>query len=290
MRKRLFITSLAFLSVFLFNAQRVEAGFGVSPGMIEENRLVPGSTIERTIYLVQGNQDKNVDIKVAVDSPDISDWITFKNGTEFVIPAGQQQFPLDVVIKVPKDASLGIYNAFIRINTVPKKIEDSQVTIALGGKVTVKLTVGDDVVSDFLIQSLDILDVYEGGNPEVLVEVMNTGNVPVAPENASFELFNKYGEIRLAYGENAGFERVPAFESAETKLEFPLDVKLGIGEYWGHVKIYSNGKVIKELRTVFNVLPKNFFVKHIWSVVIIAILAVAFGSIVWKKKKFSKKA
>jgi hypothetical protein len=265
------------------SAPYAEAGFGVSPGIIEEDRLVPGSTIERTIYLVQGNQDSDMDIKVSVESPDITEWITFPKGTEFTIPSRQQQFPLDVIIKVPEKAKLGLYNAFIRINTVPKRVEDSQVTIALGGKVTVKLEVGDDIVSDFRIESINILDISEGKSPKINVRVVNIGNVPVAPENASFELFNKYGEIRLAYGENNDFERVPAFQSEETVLEFPLDVKLGVGEYWGHVKIYSNGKVVKELRTVFNVLPRGFFAQHLVSSLLVLAFIITIGFFIRKR-------
>ncbi len=265
------LTAIALLAL----PQGAFAGFGVSPGIIEEDRLVPGAVLERTIYLVQGNQTQDIAIKAAVESKDISSWITFKNGNEFIIPAGQQQYPLDVLIHVPDNAEIGIYEAFIRVNTIPKQEAGSQITIALGGKVSVKLNVGNDLISAFDVKSLDILDVKEGQKPRVSVVVTNTGNVPVSPENASFELFNKYGEIRLAYGENSAFTKVSAFSEGESVLEFPLDVRLGVGEYWGHVRIYDNGKVVKELRTVFNVTPQSLLEKYASSIGIIVVLIIA---------------
>ncbi len=278
------LTSLAVFFLALALPFIARAGFGVSPGMLEESRLTPGATLERVIYLVQGNQTEDMLVHASVESKDIQDWISFKNGSDFTIPAGQQQFPLDVIIRVPKDAQLGVYDAFIRVNTLPKKAEGSQITVALGGKVSVKLNVGDDVVSEFTVKSIDILDVHEGEKPKTSVVVVNTGNVPVAPDNASFELFNKYGEIRLAYGEDSRFEKVPAFEEGTTVLEFPLDVRLGVGEYWGHVKIYANGKVVKELRTVFNVTPRSFFRDHAYSIALVALILAVLAFLVRKRR------
>ncbi len=233
------------------------AGFGVSPGTLEEKRLVPGSHLERTVYLVQGAPEKDLTIEATVESAEIGGWMSFKEGERFVIPAGVQQFPVTVIIDVPEDASLGEYHGFIRVKTVPERVEDSQVTIALGGRIDVDLTVGDDIVSDFDIKSITIADVKEGEDPEANVTITNTGNVPVAPESATFELFNKYGDIRLGFAENTTFEKVEAFSEDVVALTFPIDITLAPGEYWGHIKIYDDGKVVKELKTVFNVTPRS---------------------------------
>lgn len=274
---------LSLLTILSFSSV-AHAGFGVSPGVINEDKLVAGTKLNRVIYLVQGNQTEDMKVKVSIESKDMADWITFKNGNEFTIPAGQQQYPLNVQINVPKGAKLGIYNAFIRVSTFPTKVDGSQITVALGGKVTVSLTVGNDVISSFNVKSINVLDVSEGDLPKAEVVVVNTGNVPVAPENSSFELFNKYGEIRLAYGENDLFSKTDPFSEGKTTLTYPLDVRLSVGEYWGHVKIYHDGKVIKELRTVFNVLPKTFIEKNIYAILAIIVILL-FVFILWKKKR-----
>ncbi len=269
-------------------ASSTYAGFGVSPGQIQEDKLVPGALMEKTIYLVQGTPTEDLPIRVSVESPNIQDWITIPDGPDQVIPAGQQQFPVRLSIHVPEDASLGIYRAFVRVTTIPPKAEGSQITIALGAKVTVDLTVGDDVVSEFSVKSIKIQDIHERQDPRVSVTIVNTGNVPAAPENASFELFNKYGQIRLAYAENDDFEETPPFQERTIDLRFPLDVRLGIGEYWGHVKIYDDGIVVKELKTIFNVTERTWLERYMYALIgsgigIIILLLIIVGYLARKR-------
>lgn len=239
------------------------AGFGVSPPNIMEDHLVRGARIERTIYLVQGNPEEDITMEILIDSPDITEWISFEGGRIFTIPKGVQQYPLVVQIQVPQDAEFNIYKAFLRINTVPKSAEEgeggNQVAIVVGGRVDVNLTVGEGLFEEYSIERISILDIKTGANPKVSLTINNTGNVSVAPYSASFELYNKFGNIRLGYGENDGFEKVPAFSKSSIEIEFPIGVRLAEGEYWGHIKIYDDkSAVIKELRTVFNVKKSGF--------------------------------
>jgi hypothetical protein len=262
------------------------AGFGISPPLIQEERLVPGSRFERTIYLVQGNPERDLGIEVTVDSRDIKDWITFNPGTVFTIPSGVQQFPLKVLISVPQDAPLGIYTAFIRTKTVPVKAdEDGEVAIALGGRIDVKLEIGDDVFREIAIKNIDIHDIKETDKPRISIRVANTGNVASAPEGVTFELFNKFGDLRLAYAESEFREEVPSFSELVSDIEFPIDVRLAPGEYWGHVKVYDAGAVIKESRTVFNVRERTLFdallIPAIAASGFLLLILIAF--LVWKR-------
>jgi len=249
--------ALLFLAVFLFLPDVVRAGFGVSPPDIIEDRLVPGSHFEETIFLIQGNPEEDVTVNVTLDSKDSKGWISFKEGKQFTIPAGVQQFPLHVVVDVPEDALLGIYRAIIRVNTVPQVAENAgEVAISLGGRIDVELTIGDDVVYEYSVKSIDIPDIEEDASPETRIRIDNTGNVPAKPAGVSFELFSKFGDIRLAFAtlESDSFDTIPSFSEGVINLEFPIDVVIAIGEYWGHVKVYDEERqLVGELRTVFNV-------------------------------------
>lgn len=233
------------------------AGFGVSPPKIEDDRLVPGSRLESTIYLVQGKPDRDVPVEIIIDSKNIKEWISFENGPTFTIPTGVQQYPLNVIIDVPSNADFGVYKAFLRISTEPDKAKNpGQVAISIGARVDVALTVGDNVISGFDVKKITLLDAVTNGSPTAKVSFVNTGNVPITPTLASFELFNKFGNIRLGYVENDNFEELPPFAEQDITLEFPIDVTLAEGEYWGHVKIYNEeGKVVRDLKTVFDVVP-----------------------------------
>lgn len=285
--KNYFGLGLVSLLIFFAGMRIALAGFGISPPAIKEDRLVKGSRLEKTIYLVQGDPKEDVSMGVIVDSPNISDWISFKQGKEFIIPKGVQQFPLDVIINVPKDAPLDIYKAFIRISTKPEELKEAgRVAIALGGRVDVQLTVGEGIIYDYVVAGIQIFDVKEGKSPKVSIDVENRGNVPAGPSNASFELFNKFGNIRLAYAEASGFERIEPFSTGESTIEFPIDIRLAVGEYWGNVKIYDDkGVVIKELRTVFNVNKRTLLEKSI--IPLISVLIAFILLFIFRKKFFS---
>lgn len=252
--KRLWIGVTAlFFCVPLF----VSAGFGVSPGSIVEERAVPGASFTRVIYLVQGNPTVPAQINIEVESRDIKEWITFSSGTTLTIPTGVQQFPLPVTITIPSDAPFGIYSAFIRVTTVPDLAQGSgAVAVALGGRVDVEVTVGNDIVEAFDIKTISIPDITEREVPHLLVTVANTGNVAAIPDSASFELFDKFGNIRLGFASVSfdTFEKTPAFSEKQYRVEFPMNIVLARGEYWGHARVYEDdGTVMRELKTPFNV-------------------------------------
>jgi len=246
----------AVLAVAFIWPASASAGFGVSPPKILEDRLVPGSQFERTIFLVQGSPEADVNVRVSVDSEDIKGWITLVEGEHFTIPAGIQQFPLHVHISVPEDAELGIYRAFIRVGTDPQRAENAgEVAISIGGRIDVELTVGDEVFEEFEVRRIQIPDIREREPLRATLTIQNTGNVPVGPSSVSYELFNKFGEIRLAFSEIIeNLPSVPSFSEGNIDVEFPLDIVLAPGEYWGHVKVYDRERALKnELRTVFTV-------------------------------------
>ena len=283
-----FLTLALSLIIFFAGAHQAFAGFGVSPGQITEENLVPGSRFESTIYLVQGNPELDLPVEATVDSDEIKDWVTFKNGDKFTIPSGVQQYPLEIVVEVPDNADLGIYKAFIRVKTVPDQANtDGTVAIAIGGRVDLNVTVGDDVIEEYEVTSIEILDIREGDDPAINVKVKNTGNVPVAPSLATFELFNRFGTVRLGFAESDKFKKTPSFSEDEQQLNFPIDVRFAPGEYWGHVKIHDEeGKVIKELKTVFDVKEVTLFEKIVgyWWIIVILIALYLVHSI-WKKKR-----
>jgi len=257
------IPGVFLVALSLFVPVGVFAGFGVSPGAVRENRLTPGATITRTIYLVQGNPDVDVEIIAEIEARDIRDWITIDPGISFVIPAGVQQFPMGVTIQVPRDAGFGKYSGVVRVRTQPPAAKESgSVAISLGGLVDIDLTVGDDVVLEYRVKGLRVLDVKEREPLQVSARIENTGNVPASPDSATFELFDKFGNTRLAFitAEQEQFPRVPAFTEESVLLTFPVDIVLAPGEYRSHVKVFNeDGDVLREVKLGFSVIERGFF-------------------------------
>ena len=263
-----------------------DAGFGVSPPLIKEDKLVKGIRLDRIVYLVQGAPDREMKVELFVDSP-VKDWISFPQGNPVTIPQGVQQFPLAVQIAVPADADLGIYKGNIRVTTVPEKADQAgEVAIAIGGVIDLDLTVGNDVIVDVDVRTIKILNIREGDDPEADVTIVNNGNVGGAPDAATFELFNKFGELRLAYAESEAFEPIPAFSERVEHLSFPIDIHLAPGEYWGHVKVYKDNQLLNELKTVFNVTERSAVEEYmVYAPYAGGVLVVLIGLLVLRRRR-----
>jgi hypothetical protein len=270
------------------------AGFGVSPADIGEDQLVPGSSYERTVYLVQGAPDKQITVDAIIDtnSEEVSSWITVQQGGQFVIPEGVQQFPVTISVDIPETTELGVYKASLRFNTVPDVATGAgQVAIALAAKVDMELVVGDDVVSSYEVKLIEIEDIAEGDDAHARIKIQNTGNVPTAPERVSFELFNKFGDIRLSYAEQIDVVKVPSFSEQTVDVFFPLTLSIASGEYWGQVKVYDDNGVVYEEKTIFNVSKKTFIEKnapYVYAGIVISVLFIVLivGTLVlWRVKR-----
>src|SRR3989344_1041364 len=152
----LIVASVSFLATPAY------AGFGISPAKVLENNLIRGSAIERVIYIVQGTPDKDIRVAASVQESDIRDWITVEPSGEFTIPKGTQQFPFTVKIQVPKEATYGVYKGYIRVGTVPDKADETKgsgVSISVGARIDVDLTVGEGIHYEFAIKNIDLSDI-----------------------------------------------------------------------------------------------------------------------------------
>lgn len=240
---------------FLGAVGTAHAAFGSSPPFINPNHLVPGSTYSQTIYLVQDNPSQNLNIGVTLNVPDaIKSWITIDQGLNFVIPEGTHQFPVLVTIAVPQSAGLGKYSGNIVFTTAPS--QTGQVTIALGVSVALNLTVGTGIYEQFSVPLITFPDIEEGWNPQVEVKFENDGNIPEAFDSATFQLYDQYDSVLLAYiTKQDGFPSTGPFSTNEYTIEFPTDFHLGVGDYWGDVVFYQNSKVIASQKAIFHVLP-----------------------------------
>jgi hypothetical protein len=291
-----FIRIAILANLLFFSFTQNASAFGVSPPYIIADRLTKGSHYEATIVLSQGQPKEDLKVKAVFDVPEkIRSWFSVVQGEEFVIPKGVQQFPIQVVIDVPKNADFGIYTGYLRVNTVPNRKEGEQIVIAVGGRIDISLTVGDNIISEFVIKKIEILDIREGEDPKIKIEVQNTGNVPTGPDRATFDLFDKYGNVRLGFAQVEDIvEEVPAFKTKSLTIKFPIDVALGVGEYWAEAKIYRGEGVVKELKTVFDVSEKNLIADLLSAVkenlavsaIILAVIIVLAGGL-FIKKRFS---
>lgn len=252
-----FFAVVSILSIGLLQAPRARAAFGVSPPFLNADRLVKGSTFVQTIYLTQDQPNNDLPVETELDVPEkIRSWFSIDVGNNFVIPKGVRQFPMNVSVKVPKNADLAIYSGRLRITTKPGQA--GQVSIALGAEIIINLKIGDEVYRKYSVPIIKPLDIEEGWNPLVYVKFNNEGNITEAFDGGTFELFDQFNATRLAYAQKGrDFPEVPPFTVKEFTVEFPTNFYLGIGQYWTNINFYQNDKVVASQKTVFNVVKRG---------------------------------
>jgi hypothetical protein len=302
------VRALAFFAVMcaavvLFGGTHMaHASFGVSPPFVTADHLIPGITYTQTIYLVQDQLDTDLPIKATLSIPDeVASWISIDKGFSFVIPKGARQFPVTISITIPKDATLGKWNGGIAFTTAPSA--SGQVTIALGVRVAINFTVGNGIYEQFSVPLITFPDIEEGWNPTVDVRFNNQGNISEAFDAATFEIFDVYDTVRLAYIQKQdGFPETKPFSTNEYTVDFPTTFYLGVGDYWGSVVFYQNGKVVASQKAIFHVLPVGSIagvwgrITHFWKayqaylIAIIIILVVAVVAIWYRRRRIHARA
>lgn len=242
--------------------KNAHAAFGVSPPFVNADKLVKGATFEQTIYLVRDVGDTDLPIKGVLDLPEkVRSWVSIDPGTEFTIPQGVGQFPVKIKIKVPQDTELAAYSGKVVFTGNPT--QSGQVTIALGAQVAINIVVGNDIYRKFEVRVVKVQDIEEGWNPQVYVKADNQGNVPESFTGGTLEILDQYGSVRLAFLQNPKkIAEIPPFTMGENIIEFPIDMHLGLGQYWGVVNLYQNDKLIVSQKTVFNVLKRGSLSKQ----------------------------
>ena len=285
MHNRPFRIISLFLLLFLGLVTQVSA-FGVSPPWINQSNLVPGSHFEKEIFLLRANDAEDLLIEAEFDLPEeIRDWFSIDKGEKFIIPAGVKKFPIIVTIDIPDKAELGVYKGFLRVRTVPEApdLESTGVSIAIGARIDINLTVGDNVIVDFEVHGITILDIRENEPAQVLVKMENKGNVNTALDRATFDLYDKYGEVRLGFSQIEELPRIQSFKTEDFVIDFDLPLTLSIGEYWAEAKVFKDGVVVGQQKTVFNVTEKRTNTP-LYVAVVVVLAALASVSFMVRKK------
>jgi uncharacterized membrane protein len=255
--------------------------------------LIPGSSFEQDIYLVQSTPNVDLNAAVSVSAGPATGWITIENGNNFVIPAGKQEFPMKVDIKVPQDAQNGEYKGTITVNTSPVGAQKSGVSINLGGNIKIDLTVSSNQISNFAVQNFQIPDVAKGSPINFMMKIKNPGNVASGPTSVSLTFFDQLHSKQLGQQTENVAQQVPPFQTNTISVQFPNS--LDLGSYWADVKVYSNNNAVATDKLVFNVIAPSAAAKAAvpaasssviaWILIIAIIVIIVVVAIILKNRQ-----
>jgi hypothetical protein len=220
---------------------------------------------EQTIYLVRSDPTADLKATVSIDVPGVNEWFTVVEGQEFILPRGSQKVPMTVRVTVPDDAEFKQYKGNIRIKTgAPDgSAPGGAVSISLGAQVDVDINVIDKKIKDFKVRKIGISDLNEGHKVgwlyfpgkirfEMLIE--NTGNVPIAPSDVVFKIYDRTGNVLLEETHKKGkVDEVDPFMTETVYASLPT--KLPAGSYLGRFEIMNGDEVKLNGEVNVSILP-----------------------------------
>ncbi len=259
---RSFIFGVAIFSTFV---QSALAGFGVTPPYVTNVSLTRNSSYEQTIFLVRSDPSTDLKATISIDVPGVNDWFTIVEGNEFLLPKGEQKVPMTVRVLVPDKADYKQYKGNIRIKTgaPDETVAGGAVSISLGAQLDVDITVIDKKIKDFKVRKIGISDLNEGHKVgwlyfpgkirfEMLLE--NIGNVPIAPSDVVFRIYDRSGNVLLEESHKKGsIDEVEPFATETVFAELPT--KLPSGSYLARFEIKNDDEVKLEGEVNLSILP-----------------------------------
>lgn len=255
---------VVFGAVFFFmNIGVAEAGFGITPPYVSNDRLTRGTVYEQRIGLVRSNPDEELKVEITMNVPGIEDWFTIDKGKEFIIPKGAPNLPITITVNVPSDAEYKEYKGAIRIRTTPNTEQPSGgVSIALGAQIDVRLKVVDKIY-DFNVRKISVGDIEEGrtrwgfyfpGKIRFFMMIENTGNTDYGPTKVHFDIYDSEGETLLESIDNTNeMDVIAPFATKDITAELPT--RLPPGRYNAKYTIYKGDEIASQNEVTLSINP-----------------------------------
>lgn len=250
MRFLLFVVLISVLPLF-----QAEAGFGITPPYVNNQRLTRGTVYEQKITLVRSDPSEDLTAEITMNIPEIESWFSVDRGMKFILPKGTTQIPIIVRVQVPEDAEYRTHEGTIRVRTSSATAgpTGSGVSIALGAQIDVDIEVVDKIY-DFSVRKIRLSDLEEGrwkwglffpGKIRFLMTIENTGNTDYGPTGVRFEMYDSEMESLLETTENTNtIEAIPPFAIQEVLAELPT--RLPAGRYKAKYTIFKGDEIAQQ--------------------------------------------
>ncbi|KPJ55184.1 hypothetical protein AMJ47_01570 [Parcubacteria bacterium DG_72] len=259
--KKITIITFTF-SIFLLTANIINAGLGISPSRIIIEHLLRDSHYEKTFVLSRSEPKEDLNFRVLVEDS-IKDWITIDQGTEFTMPAGQQRFPITIIVEPPPDTPNGSYGGNIRLISAPRAQEElggSSAVTSLAAVIQSNFTVTGEQVLEYSILAINIKLVEEESPIGITLTINNTGNVKARPTKVHVDIYDKFKEIFLESYDITEMGFVDAFRKDDIIIEIPN--KLSAEQYWAVVSVYRDNILLEEESVVFEIVEAGSLEKQ----------------------------
>jgi len=251
------------LLLFAFFATPVLADLGLSPSDWAEPSAMPGQEIKKVFFLSRSDASEDLNFTTKING-EIANWLTIENGSTFKIPKGEQQYPVSITLKVPKDAAVKQYKGEIRLSSSSGAPQGGQIGVVLGALIRIDLTVSNKPFINYNIFQIEAPVQESGENVEIVLNINNEGNVEAKPTKVEINIFNKFYSAKLTSQTIEDFSKikgVPAFSQGKISLNIPFHLEPE--QYWADIVVYQDDKVLKTDHLTFEVVKAGTLKKNI---------------------------
>jgi hypothetical protein len=247
------ISILFIVASFIFMADNAFAGLGISPSQMILLNLSKGAQLERTFVLSRSDPKENLYFTVTAEGA-TKDWTILNEGTKFTMPAGEKRFPITVAINIPKDVANGEYKGGIRLVSSPNPngVGGNGASTALAVLIQTDFTITGEQVLKYDISSVGINNFEEGSPLDMLITIINSGNVNARPTKVNVEIYDKFNKELLESHDIIEMGSVAPFTTGDIIISIP--VKLERDQYWARVSAYKNENLLKEEKLTFEIV------------------------------------
>jgi len=254
MRKNIFSTIITLFTFAFLLPVAVQAGIGVSPGEIANDRLQPGSHYETEIVISQSDPSEDMQINVEVDAGIASSWFSFSPSSQFIITKGVQRYPLHVIVDVPEDAPYQSFDGAIRVKASPVIQGENAggVAVVKGARLEVALVTTELSITDFTVRSLKLNSPKQNEDLVLEITLENTGNTNTTPTSATIDIRDlNDAAVKTITSTTFNGEVLPGETGTMTVAFTPGELE--VSEYFADVKVYLDDNLLREDTLVFAV-------------------------------------
>lgn len=245
MAKKIILATLLFIGWCCF-ADQASAGFGVSPYLIRNHSLLPGSVFSADYQLsrsVSGSETP-IRIEMFVENEEMRTWISSDLDDQKSLSEETIKIPVKVTIRVPADASLGDYKTKINFRAVAAD-EQPGFAAQLGISSLLDLKVIEERIRDLSVDNIRFPKVSAEDDLLLSMRLLNDGNTVEGPTKVLITVKDLLKKTVISEIEVSDFAEVAApFE--KKIIEHRIRHSLPIGYYWADVRIFWGDNKIAE--------------------------------------------
>ena len=277
--KKKFSCFFIFCLLFTFVSFSLVSGFGISPPLVKEKNLLPGSVLEKQIRLYMSPFGEDTKVGFMVEDGDTKDWVKIIGEDELFFPANQNYFDLTIMVLVPESAKLGEFKqkGVFTFNVKDPKydVPSSNVKFIAQVELNFDLGVTNKIVRNYKFVNANVARTKEKEKIRPNLYVKNNGNVKAFPTKINVEVLDQL-KTKVLYSYDVKIKDEHLVEPfSERYVQFEMPNKLPPGYYWLRFNMVDEEMALNSVDDiVLDVLPNPLLTLTITNPLVIIALVV----------------